>query len=287
VAQDLGWYAYGFGQTQTAVQWFEEALGYDPAFEPAAYGLVVANQKLRDRQRVRALIEQWGPVSDRIRLFGQPGAPTTAPQGFETVPSPRLQPTLLRWEIGSQPMFILAAELTPSQRNALQQCNNYVPPESMSPAAALSRAWCLLDIGRDAEAEAAFRIATLSPSSDIRTDAYYGHTLALLRLNLVDEAAVSASAMPQTAERVQTMQIALLSTSAVVYYQLGRYQDVLQLLDQRRTFAPEENGLLTIRAWSYFHLNRLREAKQIFTAVAATGYQDAQRGLEALDAKGF
>ena len=288
VAQDMGWYAYGFGQTQTAIQWFEEALGYDPAFEPAAYGLVVASQKLRNRERVRELIQQWGPISPRIRLFGQPGAPTTAPvRFFPDAPAAMLSHALFRLEPDAAPMFLLAAELTPSQRNALQTCNSYLPPESLAPAAALSRAWCLLDIGRDAEAEAAFRVATISPSTNIRTDAYYGHTLALLRLGLVDDAAVSASAMPQTAERVQTMQLSLLSTTAVIYYKLGRYHDALQLLDQRRALAPEENGLLTIRAWSYYNLNRLREAKQIFTAVAATGYQDAQRGLEALAAKGF
>lgn len=286
VAQDLGWYAYGFGQTQTAVQWFEESLGYDPAFEPAAYGLLVASQKLRDRTTMRQIMEQWGPISPRIRLFGQPNAPTTAPTRFELDTQGALLHQAL-YRMDNQPAFMLVAELTPSQRQAMQQCNDFVPPESLSASAALSRGWCLLDIGRNAESEAAFRVATLSASTSIRTDAYYGHTLAALRLGLVDDAAISASAMPQTAERVQTMQVALLSTTATVYYQIGRYHDVLALLDQRRALAPEENGLLTIRAWSYYHLNRLREAKQIFTAVAATGYQDAQRGLEALAARGY
>ncbi|MGV3489903.1 MAG: tetratricopeptide repeat protein [Devosia sp.] len=286
VAQDMGWYAYGFGQTQTAVQWFEEALGYDPTFEPAAYGLVVASQKLRDRTRMRQLIEQWGPISDRIRLFGTPGAPTTAPtQYFMPGPVPLFQQAVFRYDIDAPAQFVLMQDSYQQQR--LRECSTYVPPQSMSPANALARGWCLLDISRNAEAEEAFRIATLAPSAKIRTDAYYGHTLALLRLDLVDEAAVSASAMPQTPERVKDMQISLLSTTAVIYYKLGRYTDVLQLLDQRRAFAPEENGLLVIRGWSYFHLNRLREAKQIFTAVAATGYQDAQRGIEALAAKGF
>ena len=287
VAQDLGWYAYGFGQTQTAIQWFEESLGYDPTFEPAAYGLVVASQKLRDRARMRDLIEQWGPVSPRIRLFGQPNAPTTAPTRFELGTEPSLfHDALYRMDMG-QHALLLFTQMTPAQQQAAQQCNNFVPPESLSAQAALARGWCLLDLGRNAESEAAFRAATLSASTTIRTDAYYGHTLAALRLGLVDDAAISASAMPQTAERVKTMQVALLSTTATVYYQLGRYHDVLTLLDQRRALAPEENGLLTIRAWSYYQLNRFREAKQIFSAVAATGYQDAQRGLEALEARGY
>lgn len=287
VAQDLGWYAFAFGQTETALQWFDTALTYDATFEPAAYGQVVANQKLRKLDKVRALMRQWGPVSERIRLFGQPNAPTTVPTTpHPIVPGP-LQPAVFRWDFGTKPMFMLVGEMTDSQRRSLAQCNTFRPIQSLGAAAALARGWCLLDISRDTEAEAAFRQATLSPSANIRTDAYYGHTLALLRLGLVDDAAISASAMPQTPDRVKTIQITLLGTTATTYYGLGRYNDVLQLLDQRRALAPEENGLLTIRAWSYYHLNRLREAKQIFTAVAGTGYQDAQRGLDVLAARGF
>jgi len=83
------------------------------------------------------------------------------------------------------------------------------------------------------------------------------------------------------------MQIAILASTAVTYFDIGRYDEVVQLLDQRATLAPEQNDLLTIRAWSYYHLGRLREARQIFAAVAATGYSDAQRGLEAIQGKGF
>ncbi|WP_375449894.1 tetratricopeptide repeat protein [uncultured Devosia sp.] len=285
VAQDLGWYAYGFEQTQTAVQWFEQSLGYEPTFEPAAYGLVVASQKLRDRQRVRELIEKWGPVSPRIRLFGRPNAPTTAPARFNYgLPGATLQNAMFRFQPDAPPAFMLVAELTQQQRQAMARCGSFLPPESLSPNTALPRAWCLMDLGRDAEAESTFRQATTSPSVSVRTDAYYGQTLALLRLGLIDDAAVSASAMPQTPERVRDLQVAILTNSATTYYAMGRYDEVLQLLDQRATLSPEQNDLLTIRAWSYFHLSRLREAKQIFAAVAATGYPDAQRGLEATTA---
>jgi tetratricopeptide (TPR) repeat protein len=284
-AHSLGWYAYNFGQAQTAARWFEEALEYNPEFEPAAYGLLVANQKLRNRDQVRAIIRQWGPVSPRIELFGKPGAPTKAPERYVPAPQPRLAPAVYRLDQG--PAFILAATLTPAQRRASAQCGTFAPAESFSANAAVGRGWCLLELERAAEAEAAFRRGTQSASTKVRTDAYYGLALALLRLGLVEDAAVAAAAMPQSAERVNELQVSILSSTAVAYFEIGRYEEVLQLLDQRAMLAPEQNDLLTIRAWSYYHLGRLREARQIFAAVAATGYPDAQKGLDAIAAKNF
>lgn len=284
-AQALGWYAFNYGQTQTASRWFQKALEYNPNYEPAAYGLLVASQKMQDRAKVRDIIRQWGSVSPRIELFGKPGAPTDAPV-ITTVPQPQLlTPAVYRFD--AQPKLMLIAAQTPAQGRAYEQCGQYLPPESFSPAQALPRAWCLMDLERSTEAEAAFQRAILSRSETARTEAYYGLTLAQLRLGLIEEAAVSAAAMPQSAERVQEIQVAILSTTAVTYFAIGRYDEVLQLLDQRSQLAPEQNDLLTIRAWCYYHLNRWREARQIFAAVAAAGYPDAQRGLETLRARGF
>lgn len=283
-AQALGWYAFNFGQTQTAARWFQKSLEFNANFEPAAYGLLVASQKLQDRNKVREIMRQWGPLSPRIELFGKPGAPTEAPE-ITTIPDPQLTP--VRYRLDQGPAFILVAGQTPAQKRAYAQCGQYVPPENFSPTQALSRAWCLMDLDRSTEAEAAFQRAILASSEATRTEAYYGLTLALLRLGLIEEAAVAASAMPQTPERVHEMQISILSSTAVTYFDIGRYDEVVQLLDQRAMLAPEQNDLLTIRAWSYYHLGRLSEARQIFAAVAATGYADAQRGLEAIQGKGF
>lgn len=283
-AQSLGWYAFNFGQTQTAARWFQKSLEFNPNFEPAAYGLLVASQKLQDRNKVRDIIRQWGSVSPRIELFGKPGAPTSAPE-ITTIPDPQLTP--VRYRLDQGPAFMLVAGQTAAQKRAYEQCGKYIPPENFSPTQALPRAWCLMDLDRSTEAEAVFRRAILAASEATRTEAYYGLTLALLRLGLIEEAAVAAAAMPQTAERVQEMQVAILASTAVTYFDIGRYDEVVQLLDQRATLAPEQNDLLTIRAWSYYHLGRLREARQIFAAVAATGYADAQRGLEAIQGKNF
>ena len=55
-------------------------------------------------------------------------------------------------------------------------------------------------------------------------------------------------------------------------------------MDARARYAPERNDLLTLRAWSYFHLKRYKESQRIFEAVAATGYGDAVSGLAAATA---
>lgn len=49
----------------------------------------------------------------------------------------------------------------------------------------------------------------------------------------------------------------------------------------RSADRPRLNDLLTLRAWSYYHLRRYAEAERIFEAVAATGYGDAVSGLDA------
>lgn len=284
-AQAVGWYALNYQQSQTAARWFQKALEYNPGYEPAAYGLLVASDQLKDRETMREIIRKWGALSPRIALFGKPGAPTDAPQ-LTSIPEPSLfAPAVYR--IDGAPAFLLVAQQTAAQKQAYAQCGSYRPPEALSPAQALPRAWCLMELERSSEAEAAFRRAILAPSVTARTEAYYGLTLALLRVGLIEEAAIAASAMPQSAERVSEMQLAILASTATAYFEIGRYDEVLQLLDHRAQMAPEQNDLLTIRAWSYYHLGRLREARQIFAAVAATGYADAQRGLESVDAKSF
>jgi tetratricopeptide (TPR) repeat protein len=290
-AQSLGWYAYGFGQSRTAADWFRVALKYDPDYEPAAYGLILAAQKLKDTATVKELMKTWADRSPRIGQFGKRGAPTTAPTVYQHgMPIEAfVQDGVFRGDADAfaNGAFLLMAERTPAQLQAAQRCATNLPPESFSAAQALPRAWCLMDMDRATEAEAAFRRATQSASVKIRTDAYYGQALALLRMGLTNDASVAASAMPQTQDRLYELQVAILTQTATSYFDIGHFEEALQALDIRSQYAAEQNDLLTIRAWCYFHLGRLREARQLFAAVAATGYTDAQRGLDASNARGF
>ncbi|MDF2800080.1 MAG: hypothetical protein K0R85_2824, partial [Devosia sp.] len=73
----------------------------------------------------------------------------------------------------------------------------------------------------------------------------------------------------------------ILTQKATSAYNIGDYARALTLLDQRAQFAAERNDLLTLRAWSYYHLRRFAEAKRIFQAVVDTGYGEAVGGLQA------
>lgn len=284
-AHNLGWYAYQFRQYRTAAQWFEAALAFDPSMEAAAYGLVVTSNQLRDTARIRELQQEWGDFSPRIRLFGRPGAPTEAPARFIlNTPQQLFRPAMQWVEVGSRPvaLFQLVQGQTQGQIRAAQQSGSFVPVETISPNAALPRAWCLMEINRNAEAEATFRKATQAASETVRTEAYYGLALALLRLGLPNDAAIAAGAMPQTPERAQELQVAILADSAVAYCKIGKFEEALQALNLRAQLAPERNDLLIVRAWSYYHLGYRGEARRLFAAVAATGNSDAQRALDSM-----
>jgi len=274
-AQELGWYAYAFQQPRTAAEWFRLALSWQADLEPAAYGLMVAANALGDTATVETIRGQWRERSSRIATFG-----TNAPVSQAVPPLPRERP-----ETGQPATPAAVATSTPAPApqtsSGARSCQVYVPAASLSPGAALSHGWCLMALNRPAQAVDHFARALQSPSERIRSDAAYGQSLAYVRLGLGDEAAVAAAAAPLTDKRAIELEIAILTQQATSAYAIGDYARAIDLLDRRARFAPERNDLLTLRAWSYYHLRRYREAQRIFAAVAATGYGDAASGLEA------
>jgi len=279
-AQELGWYAYAFQQPTTAIEWFRLALSWDASNEPAAYGLLVASDAMKDAATVKAIKEQWGARSPRIASFGTAAAATTAP-----APASRSAATT-----SATPVRQVAARSSPqpssggggSGRSA--SCAGFVPPESLSPAGALQRAWCLMDLNRPTDAAANFARALQSSTESVRSDAAYGQSLAYIRLGLPRDAMVAASSAPQTRQRAVQLQGDINTQAAIRAYEIGDYRATLIALDERARFAPEQNDLLTMRAWSYFHLKRYRESEQIFAAVVATGYGPAVGGLNTVQA---
>jgi tetratricopeptide (TPR) repeat protein len=287
LAQEMGWYAYGFNQPQTALEWFQTALTWQSDLEPAAYGMMIAANALGDTVRVEDIRRAWGGRSVRIAQFG---AVSTGPT--TSVPLPQERPQHVA-------QTSAAVRSTPAPRAAAPSnaptprvggggggggggsCQAYRPPASLSPGAALNHAWCLMELNRPGQAVEHFGRALDAASQATRSDAAYGRALAYVRLGLPDEAAVAATAAPLSGKRAIELDIAILTQKATSAYGVGRYQMVLAMLDERAQYAPERNDLLTLRAWSYFHLKRYREAERIFEAVAATGYGDALAGLEA------
>jgi tetratricopeptide (TPR) repeat protein len=286
LSQELGWYAYAFNQPQTALEWFQTALGWQADLEPAAYGLMIAANALGNTAQVEEIRRSWGGRSVRIAQFGNLST-VSAPNAAVPLPKPR--PAHL-----GQVQTVRVVQQQPPPRQTQQaaapsggsgggggSCQTYRPPASLSPGGALTNAWCLMDLNRPAQAVDHFGRALDSASEATRSDAAYGRALAYIRLGLADEAAVAAAAAPVTQKRAIELQTAILTLKATNAYGAGNYQLALAMLDSRGSFAPERNDLLTLRAWSYYHLKRYREAERIFEAVAATGYGDAVSGLEA------
>ena len=287
-AQELGWYAQNFEQPQTAVEWFTLALQWQPDLEPTAFGLMVASDALGDKTAVETVRTQWGGRSSRIAQFGQPttssASETTAPVATAPVPAKRparLQQAARQTDPSAQAPRSRTAEAAPQASSGARGCANSVPAMSLSPGAALSQAWCLMGLDRPAQAVEHFARALHSGSVSTRSDAAYGQSLAYIRLGLPDEAAVAAAAAPLTDRRAIELDVSILTQKATSAYNIGDYARALTLLDQRAQFAAERNDLLTLRAWSYYHLRRFAEAKRIFQAVVDTGYGEAVEGLQA------
>ncbi len=289
-AQELGWYAHDFQQPQTAVEWFTLALRWKPDLEPAAFGLMVASNALGDSATVESIRAQWGARSQRIATFLRTNtsvvSPTLVP-GPGGPPLPRARPPhtpTVASNAVAQPRTAPASPAStsaPRASSGARGCSTYVPAGSLSAGGALSHAWCLMELNRPAQAVDHFTRALQSGSERTRSDAAYGLSLAYIRLGLPDEAAIAAAAAPITNQRAIELEIAVLTQKATSAYEIGDYRRALDALDARARYAPERNDLLTLRAWSYYHIRRYAEAKRIFEAVAATGYGDAVAGLAA------
>jgi tetratricopeptide (TPR) repeat protein len=204
----------------------------------------------------------------------------TAPQAVQTAPGPTPQIYV------QQPAATQTAPRARQQtRNApARGCTSTIPPESLSPQAALNRGWCLMDMNRPLEAAPAFEAALKSASPKIREDAAYGQSLAYLRVGLSKEAAVAAAKAPQNQQRSTELRTALLSNQATDSFEAGRYVETLLALDERARIAPERLDLMTLRGYAYLKLGRLGDAERVFEAVAATGSRDGARGLAAIAA---
>jgi hypothetical protein len=163
-------------------------------------------------------------------------------------------------------------------------CQASIPVQSLSPERALARGWCLMDRNRPVEAAAAFAVAAQSPLPRTRADAAYGETLADLRAEVTDRAAVSAAQAPQSEKRSVEMTIALLAQEATAACTDGRNAETIILLNERARYAPETNDLLVLKGFAYLKLGQLGDARRIFTAVAATGFHDGLKGLAAVEA---
>lgn len=284
-AQQFGWYARAFEQPQTAAQWFQTALQWAPQDEPSAYGLALTRLQLNDRAGFAEVQKQWAGESVRIAdLADAPAEQATERQATPTQPAApprRTRPVSRQASTPVQPERSATEASAPVAvaTSVRASCSSRVDTSRLSPAAALARGWCLMDLNRPLEAAESFRVATGSGDRNISEDATYGQSLAYLRLGLTDRAAVAATKAPMRSERARELQASILADRAVQAFQSDRYRETLLYLDQRTQVQQEPVDLMVLRGYSYMNLNRPYDALRIFEAAAATGNRDASRGL--------
>ncbi|OWV92756.1 cellulose synthase [Rhizobium sp. R72] len=299
-AQQFGWFARTLNQPQTAARWFETALRWKPDDEPSAYGLAITRQQLRDRAGVAEIQRLWAGRSERIAQLGEttrrstttpllpaPG-PTTAPEAASpkvvnepTEPVERTGPP-----VGVEALRAPVMQTVVVRRSARQVrgCTTTLNAQLLDPETALSRGWCLMDIDRPMEATKAFEAALTASNRKTREDAAYGQSLAYLRAGLSNNAAVAATKAPQTQQRAAELQVAILADRALAAFDAKRYREALIYLDQRAQLRQEPIDLLVLRGYAYLNMKMYGDAERIFTAAAATGSKDANRGLADLKA---
>jgi cellulose synthase operon protein C len=116
-------------------------------------------------------------------------------------------------------------------------------------------------------------------SSKGRCGGAYGLALADLQLELLEEADNAAQVAPPRDGRSRQLRISILREKILQAYAAGRYRDTINGLDTMSAVALESVDLMTVRGWSYFHLQRYEEAQRLFEALAAAGHEGATRAL--------
>lgn len=282
-AQQFGWYARRFHQLDAARQWFDTALMWKTDDEPSAYGLALTLHELKNMAALARIKAEWGGRSPRIAAVG-----TVAGKGTEVLPRAQ-EGGAVRWT-GAIAKATPAAERAPARRAAVQSGASTAgsdggdrscpsDAEAASPSIALRQGWCRMNLKRPSAALSSFGRAAASPSASERGEAAYGKALAYLRLGLINEASLAATAAPMPPAWAGELQTAILGDRAVAAFKAKRYRETLVYLDQRALLKAETLDLMVLRGYAYLKLGRTSDARQIFTAVAATGNRDAIRAL--------
>lgn len=291
----LGWYAYNAGQTAPAETWFETALSWDRGYEPAAYGLALVRQRLRDQAGLRSLVAEWGSRSQRIAAVLNPGRgrpATVSERQVETRQASRVEPA-------GEPVERLPAPVRRAERPVVTERDDAavaaVSPRpaaprmdggcgsGASPAAALQRGWCLLSLKRPVAAAEAFEIARRSGSAQVASDAASGLAYAKIQQGLTTEASAAASSAALPPARRNELSALLLSERFYAQYDAKDFNGALVTLSARARYAPETTDLMLMRGWSYFNLGRYDDASRVFEALyKANRSADAMSGLTAI-----
>jgi tetratricopeptide (TPR) repeat protein len=293
----LGWYAYNSGQITPAGTWFETALLWDRGYEPAAYGLALVRERLRDQAGLRALVTEWGSRSQRIAEVlnprrirtgataerpadvrrASPTAPASEPTGRRSEPRARTN----RDDSPVARDEVTAAE--PARRAAAPRATGGNCGSGGSGAASLQRGWCLLNLKRPVAAAQAFEAARRGSNAQVAADAAAGLAYAKMQQGLTTEAGVAAGATNLPPARRNELSTLLLSEQFYAQYDAKDFNGALVTLSERRRHAPETTDLMLMRGWAYYNLGRYDDAGRIFKALYKVNQSpEALSGLTAI-----
>jgi cellulose synthase operon protein C len=276
----LGWYFQRQKKHAEAQSWFAEANGWSPS-DKAAEGLILALAGMGKKAEAREAGTPWRGKSSRVdqalKAVADPprGGGSGAPQG------------------PSELDLALARNDFPGCLNAVQRMIARGGPTS---ALLQQRGWCLMELKRPTEAEAAFveaqalaarepakggKPAKLAKGGDRRTGEAHGleekptpaqesaYGRAVARLATGDVAGLTRD-LPRanlTSAQKAEIRASLLATEAGRALEDKRYRDVLRLLDARKELEPEPRNLGILRGWALYNLRQLDQAAALFKSL--------------------
>lgn len=245
----LGWWHYEKRRYDTASTWFDQAASWLPGRAEPAEGQVVTALALGKRDAAKKLMTQWRGASPRIAELENQIAAKSAP------PAPP-NPTAKASKALDQGRTTDCLDMTAAAADKVRA----------DPGMALIRAWCLYRLDRFDEAGGLFNQALALPNltDAARRDAAYG--AALLAMRQDDPAAVESlmKRHPLGAEHERELRAQLVAKQAERAYKDGRYQEFLDMFEQRARLGAPPNNLLMLKGWSLHLLGRRKEAVAIF-----------------------
>lgn len=262
-AAALGWYHYRSRQGAEAVAWFDRVLDWRPDAK-AVEGRLRAGLLVGDAKGADRLADTWRERFPEVFAMIEKEA---APRRTARPAGPRLDQ--------SRPTECL--EAAAKLRAA---------PGPAASGAGMQEGWCLLALGRDAEAASRFA-ARDGLTGEARGDAAYGEAIARLRRGETAAAVAAASDPAVGAARRAEIGILALTRAAEAAARAEDWRGVLAALDRRLLHAPEDRPLAVLRAWALHGLGRRDEAHALFRRLdAALSTRETRSGLAWTDPLG-
>lgn len=273
-AMTLGWYFQQRKQYRPAQEWFAQANQWSPS-DRAAEGLILAHAGLGERDKALEAAKPWRGRSARVdkavlaveRPAGR-GSGSGGGGGQPQGPGP-LDRALAKRDYSACLAAIQAMTAKGGMTAALSQ----------------QRGWCLIELGRPSEAEAAFAEAerlrgagakggtsgggraAAEAAGKSAEEAAYGQAVARLAAGDTVGLARDLPTLPLSAAHRAEIRASLLATEANRALEDKRYHDTLRLLDARKEIEPEPRNLGILRGWALYNLHRIPQAYEQFKSI--------------------